>query len=74
MVSKPIGLLDSEGGPEWTAEIQEAMEARKQAEERLKLNPRPRPPRGMMQRGTSSTQTKVRSTTHTIPIDTNVRS
>lgn len=46
-------LLDEhedDGGIEWTAEIREAVQARKQAQEALKERPQAKRPRGMMRR------------------------
>jgi len=63
---------------EWEAEIHEAVEARQQRLEWLAKNPRPVPPRAMMQRSPGHhrhhTQNRARSTTPTTPIATSGRS
>ncbi len=73
--ASPIAPDDK--GEEWEAEIQEAAEARRQRLEWLAKNPRPVPPRAMMQRSPGRhhhTQNRARSTTPTTPIATSGRS
>jgi hypothetical protein len=69
-------LLRSEEEARWSTEIQEAVEARKQAEKILKRHPRPRPPRGMMQRRSKDhpTQDRVPSTMRSTQIGTTDKS
>jgi len=61
-------LAPDDKGREWEAEIREAAEARQQRLEWLAKNPRPVPPRAMMQRSPGHhTQNRARATTPTTP-------
>ena len=73
---RPALVALDEEGDEWTEEIQEAEQARKQKLEWLAKHPRPVPPRAMMQRSPSHqlTQNRARFIMPTMPIDTTARS
>lgn len=69
-------LATGEGDNEWAAEIKEALEARQQTEKRNEQNPRPEPPRALMQRRQldNGTHAKARCTTHTMRTGTTAKS
>ncbi|HEV7722124.1 MAG TPA: hypothetical protein VGO60_12610, partial [Iamia sp.] len=67
MTDPARALLTPEEGDQWEAEIQEAILARRQAQAQSKANPRPKTPRGMMQRRSFRTPGRARSTTPSTP-------